>query len=185
MKTLKSKKEITIKNKKTKESKQIKAIIEFEFDKYVLYVFQGTLSKFDILIKYKNDKTRIRTPKHIHWVVDMLIKMQHKKQLAIKFLEELKIIWKDCRSLQNNDYDTLNELVSENINKIQIETYSELSSYGEYPVDFLFVLMLLLATQEKTNRQDAYMFGKIIDELLETDYDIFRIISRAGFTGRK
>ena len=52
---------------------KIRAIIEYEFNDYVLYVFPGKLSQFDILIKYKKDGSRIRTPKHIHWAVDMLI----------------------------------------------------------------------------------------------------------------
>lgn len=56
-----------------------KAIIEFVFDDYIIYVFQGALSQFDIVIKYKKDGMRIRTPKHIHWVVDILMKMQGKR----------------------------------------------------------------------------------------------------------
>lgn len=161
------------------------AIIEFEFDNYILYVFHGDISPFDILIKYKKDETRIRTPKHIHWAVDMLMKMQCEKQLSKKFLNEVKKIWNNCTPLKNNDFDTLKNLVESGNNEIDIDKYKKLNSYGEYPVDFLFVLMLLLSTQEKTNRPDAYMFGNIIDELLESDYDIFRIVSTAGFTGRR
>ena len=169
----------------TLNSNKRKSIIEYEFDNYILYVFQGNISQFDILIKYIKDNLRIRTPKHIHWAVDMLIKMQCKKQLSIKFLNEVKNIWNNCAPLQNNDFNTLKNLVEYNNSLIKIDSYKELDLYGEYPVDFLFVLMLLLSTQEKTNRPDAYMFGSIIDELLETDYDIFKIVSTAGFTGRK
>ena len=68
---------------------------------------------------------------------------------------------------------------------IDIEQYFALNTYGEYDVEFLYVLMELLAVQEKTNRADAYMFGKIIEELLEADRDIFKIISTAGFGGRR
>jgi hypothetical protein len=32
---------------------QQKAIIEYDFDNYTIYVFQGNLSKFDILIRKK------------------------------------------------------------------------------------------------------------------------------------
>ena len=52
------------------------AIIEFVFIDCIIYVFQGSLSQFDIVIKYRKDGKRIRTPKHIHWVVDVLMKMQ-------------------------------------------------------------------------------------------------------------
>ena len=49
--------------------------------------------------------------------------------------------------------------------------------------------MGLLAVQEKTNAVSngttAVMFGKIIDELLKPEIDIFRIMSTAGFGGRR
>ena len=64
-------------------------------------------------------------------------------------------------------------------------TIEQDDAYGEYDVEFLYVLMELLAVQEKTNRADAYMFGKIIEELLESDRDIFKIVSTAGFGGRR
>lgn len=78
----------------------------------------------------------------------------------------------------------LKELVENGVNDIDIKQYEKLNGCGEYPIDFLFILMLLLSTQEKTNREDAYMFGNIIDELLEVEYDIFKVVSTAGFTGR-
>ena len=149
------------------DNKKRKAIIEFDFDNYILYVFQGTLSTFDIFLKYKKGNLRIRTPKHIHWAVDVLVKLQGQKRLT------------------KNDYFTLSNLVKNALKVIKIEDYKKLDYYGEYPVDFLFVLMLLLSIQEKTNRIDAYMFGSIIDELLESNYDIFRIVSKAGYSGRK
>ena len=62
------------------------AIIEFVFTNYIIYVFQGNLSQFDIVIKYKKDGTRIRTPKHIHWVVDVLMKMQGNEILTKRYL---------------------------------------------------------------------------------------------------
>lgn len=162
-----------------------KSIIEFEFDNYTLFVFQGIISANDILIKYRKGDTRIRTPRHIHWAVDMLIKMQSETQLSRQFLGEVKEVWNNCSPLESNDFGTLKSLVELGNEKIDIDNYKKLNSYGEYPVDFLFVLMLLLSAQEKTNRNDAYMFGNIIDELLKSDYDIFRIVSTAGFTGRK
>ena len=67
------------------------AIIEFEFERYEIFVFQGNLSEFDIVIKYKKDGSRIRTPKHIHWVVDVLMKMQGNEELTKRFLHMIHI----------------------------------------------------------------------------------------------
>lgn len=161
-----------------------KAIIEYVFTDYVIYVFQGNLSQFDIVIKYKKGEKRIRTPEHIHWVVDILMKMQGNEALTKKYLIAIRNCWNTCQPLTNNDFDTLKALIEDGEKAIEIEKYFSLNAYGEYDVEFLYVLMELLAVQEKTNRADAYMFGNIIEELLETDRDIFRIISTAGFGGR-
>ena len=162
-----------------------KAIIEFVFTDYIIYVFQGNLSQFDIIIKYKKDGKRIRTPKHIHWVVDILMKMQGEEKLTKKYLLSIQHCWNTCVPLSNNDFDTLKAIIKNGEKAIKIEQFFHLNRYGEYDVEFLYVLMELLAIQEKTNRSDAYMFGDIIDELLEADMDIFKIISTAGFNGRK
>ena len=71
------------------ESGRKKAIIEFVFTEYIIYVFQGSLSQYDILIKYRKDGTRIRTPKHIHWVVDILMKMQGNEKLKQLILNSI------------------------------------------------------------------------------------------------
>ena len=162
-----------------------KAIIEFVFTDYIIYVFQGNLSQFDIVIKYKKDGKRIRTTKHIHWVVDILMKMQGNEELTKEYLLAIQNCWNTCVPLSNNDFDTLKDLIETGEKDIKIGQFFDLNVFGEYDVEFLYVLMELLAVQEKTNRADAYMFGKIIEELLETDRDIFKIISTAGFGGRR
>lgn len=169
----------------TIEKGQKKAIIEFVFTEYIIYVFQGSLSQYDILIRYRKDGTRIRTPKHIHWVVDILMKMQGNEVLTKRYLAAIQYCWNTCNPLPDNNYETLKTFIEDGEQAIDIEQYFSLNLFGEYDVEFLYVLMELLAVQEKTNRADAYMFGSIIEELLETDRDIFKIISTAGFGGRK
>ena len=65
-------------NKEGKLTKPLKVFLPEE--KIMVGVYQGSFSEYDLLVKYrqkdKNGKwTRIRTPKHIHWAVDLLIKM--------------------------------------------------------------------------------------------------------------
>lgn len=162
-----------------------KAIIEFVLQNYTIYVFQGILSQFDILVKYNKDSGRLRTPKHIHWVVDALMKMQANEKLTKEFLRDIKECWNRAKPLSNNDYEALKKLIIDGEGHINLGKYDKLNEYGEYDVEFLYVLMELLSTQEKTNRPDAYMFGSIIDELLEEDFDIFKKVSTAGFNGRR
>ncbi len=171
--------------KSKKDGKVSTSIIDIDFDnKYTIYVFQGRISKNDIIIKYAENKKRMRTPKHIHWAVDLLLKLQVKKELTREFINVIQQEWKNCRPLENNDYDTLTTLINHSVKETNIAKYQELNNYGEYDVAFLIVLMTLLMTQEKTNREDAYMFGDVLQELLKDKLDIFAIMSVAGFGGR-
>lgn len=161
-----------------------KAIAEIVFENFTIYVFQGDLSQFDVLIKYREKDSRIRTPQHLHWVVDLLLKQSKDRELANDFLILLKKCWQECVPLTNNDFDAINGFINNQWSLFDYGKYEKLNKYGEYPIDFLFVLMNLLSVQEKTNRNDAYMFGKIIDELLEDELDIFKIVATASFRGR-
>ena len=163
---------------------EMNSIIDIVFDdKYKIYVFQGNLSENDIIIKYSEEGKRVRTPKHIHWTVDLLLKLQAERELTKAFIKEVKKEWDASRPLKNNDELTLITLVDNYVEITDISKYEELNKYGEYDIEFLIVLMVLLMTQEKTNRNDAYMFGKILDALLEDELDIFKIMSTAGFGG--
>ena len=113
------------------------------------------------------------------------MKMQGNETLTKRYLVVIQKCWNKCVPLTNNDYATLKAVIENAESDIDIEQFFDLNAFGEYDVEFLYVLMELLAVQEKTNCADAYMFGKIIEELLEADRDIFKIISTAGFGGRR
>lgn len=162
-----------------------KALVEIGFNDFRIYILKGSKSEFDILIKYKGKLSSIRTPKHIHWVVDILLKQSKERKLTNDFLLLLQKCWQECKPLTNNDFETICTFISNQWQLLDYSKYEILNEYGEYPVNFLFVLMNLLSVQEKTNRKDAYMFGKIIDKLLEDELDIFSIVSAAGFGGIK
>lgn len=154
-------------------------------EKIIVGVYQGSLSKYDILIKYrekdKNGKwTRIRTPKHIHWAVDLLIKMYADKKKIQEFLDFLIEIWNKTSPIKNEkererilDIKSLLET-----HKDKIKRYQDISNFGEYRIEFLILLAKLLMIQEKTNMPDAYMFKKLLDAL-KKGKDIFSIVSIA------
>ncbi len=162
------------------------SIVDFFFDGYLITVFQGTISAHDYIVKYKRLEpgSRLRQPSHTQWAVDFLMKIQGNKKLAHKLLEETDTMWKRTEPLENNDFETLKELIENDEQAIQIEHYRELDHYGEYSVEFLFILMRLLAAQEKTNNPNAYMFGEVIEQLLKDDVDIYKVLSSASFHGR-
>lgn len=163
----------------------VTAILEVEFPRFIVYVFPGTLSAFDILVKYKEDgKKRIRTPKHIHWAVDFLLKKQGEKDLCNLFLLAARHYWDLCKPLKDRSFDTLKELLLSGFKYFEVSRFASLNAFGEYDVDFLACLMILLAVQEKTNNPNAFMFKDVLDNLLIDDLDIFAVVSTSTFGGR-
>lgn len=157
---------------------------------YLLGIYQGSISDFDILIKYRQKLTsgkwsNLRTPKHIHWAVDMLIKLHEDRERTQAFLDYLIGAWRmtlPAKTIEeqraNLDMDFLLKDTQEHIKE-----YEALGNKGEYSVKFLILLAKLLMIQEKTNLESAYMFGKLLDALREGK-DIFSIVSTATHRGR-
>lgn len=158
--------------------------------KYIIAVYQGNLSKYDILIKYRqleNGKwSAIRTPKHIHWAVDILIKMYQDKEKTQSFLNLLIDIWNKTEPIKSNEerQEILNlDYLLKDFEKNYSE-YLTLNNDGEYSIKFLIVLAKLLMLQEKTNREDAYMFKRLLETLKNCDGSIWKMVSTATFRGR-
>ena len=75
------------KGKEHNSLKEIKLL-----DGTIIGVFEGSRGAnpdHDILIKYQEEGKRMRTPKHIHWVIDLLVKKEHNRQLTLEFMKYL------------------------------------------------------------------------------------------------
>lgn len=157
---------------------------------FILGIYQGSFSEFDILIKYRqkigNSWSRIRTPKHIHWAIDILIKLHENRAKTQKFLDFLLAVWNTTQSVrgrrQQQNTLTIKSLLQDSQNMIL--QYESLSNKGEYSMKFLILLAKLLMIQEKTNLETAYMFKNLLEALRKGD-DIFSVVSIASHTGRK
>lgn len=153
---------------------------------YILGIYKGGLSEYDILIKYRqleNGKwSRPRTPKHVHWAVDVLIKHYSEPKQTDQLLERLLEIWANSSPLKSEEERSqfLNgEALMKEVNA-EAQAYPKLANTGEYSVKFLILIAKLLMVQEKTNREDAYMFRKLL-ESLKDHRNIFEIVSTATF----
>ncbi|MDI6803422.1 MAG: hypothetical protein QME58_06205 [Bacteroidota bacterium] len=152
--------------------------------KFIIAVYQGSLSKYDILIKYRQRENRkwsyIRTPKHIHWAVDILIKMHSNKESTKRFLKFLLKTWGKIKPLKSRKVRkkilSIENLLGKNVK--EISKYKELGKKGEYSIKFLILLAKLLMIQEKTNMERAYFFNDLLTALYEGK-DIFKIVSIA------
>lgn len=137
-------------------------------DTYILGVYQGSLSDYDLLLRYrqkdentKSGWSRIRTPKHIHWAVDAIIKMHHNDKETKRFLQFLIDLWDNqIQPLKTNEERNLLldvEKLKEEANT-EADKYPELANKGEYNIKFLYLIAKLLMIQEKTNLSTAFMF---------------------------
>ena len=110
---------------------------------YILGVYQGSLSEFDLLLKFrqkdvttKRGWSRIRTPKHIHWAVDVLLKMNLEQGKTKEFLSFLIKYWNDkVKPIQSKDErdKLLSKKLVADINKEAVD-YNALANKGEYSV---------------------------------------------------
>src|SRR5690606_11906726 len=168
------------------------AIIEVN-DTYILGVYQGSLSEYDLLLRYrqkdentKSGWSRIRTPKHIHWAVDAIIKMHHNDNETKKFLQFLIELWDNqIQPLKTDEERDLLLDVEKLKNEANFEAskYPELANKGEYSIKFLYLIAKLLMIQEKTNLSSAFMFKNLL-KALEEHKDIYKIVSIATHNRR-
>lgn len=113
-------------------------------DKTIIAVYQGNISEFDILIRYRQKLSdgkwsRIRTPKHIHWAIDLLIKIHRKREKIKSFLSFLINIWNETTPI-NTEAErkaalNINNLLKRHQDKIK--EYEDISNIGEYRIEFL------------------------------------------------
>lgn len=151
---------------------------------YMIGVYQGSLSPFDIIVKYRQKEngrwSRLRTPKHIHWAVDIIIKQHMLPAVTQLFIDELIVLWNQTNPMtslvERNQFLNTQSLL-QSANAIA-RNYQNLNGKGEYSVEFLCVLAILLMRQEKTNNPAAYMFKNLLEALKAKD-DIFKIVSVA------
>ena len=161
-------------------------LVEFPVNgTFYVAIYQGTLSEYDVLIKYRQLEngrwSRIRTPKHIHWAVDLLIKQHLENNETERLLEHLIWVWdNNIQPIRSEDERTrlLNpQILLDEVNE-EASEYPALAEKGEYSVKFLLLLARLLMIQEKTNYEGAFMFRELLEQLKEHK-DIFKIVSTA------
>jgi len=162
-------------------------------DTYILGVYQGTLSDYDLLLRYrqkdsssKSGWSRIRTPKHIHWAVDAILKMNHNSVETKKFLNFLIHQWDNHIKPLKSDSERstlLDVELLKNEANLEAAKYPGLANKGEYSIKFLYLIAKLLMIQEKTNLSTAYMFRNLL-KALEEHKDIYKIVAVATHNRR-
>ncbi len=155
-------------------------------DGVVIGVFEGSRGHnpdHDILIRYKEKGKRLRTPKHIHWVIDLLIKKEHNRDLTLRFMKYLREMYDRVEGFKSKK-DRNNCMLKETTQE-KLKQFHELNKYGEYKIEFIVHLIELMIKMEKNRppEKPARVFKELIDALIQ-EKEIFVIVSKATQTRR-
>lgn len=168
-----------IRNEKIKKSKNSTEISEcdiyFVGTEYSLHIYTGSKNPNDIRLRYKKTDTQMRTPKHMHWLLDLILKKEKYPQLTNEFVEMLIDKYSKITTLPTpgfDDYkDFCRKLLEENLRK-----YKSLSKAGEYQVEFLYLMITLLIAQEKTNYPSGGLFQEMLKSLQYEKVEVFKLL---------
>ena len=152
----------------------------------IIAIFQGVKGEnpnLDIRICYKDKFTKgvKRTPKHIHWVIDLLIKKQYEEGLTMEFIKHLQSKWDQLEGLKTKEEQR--NIEKKLSSKQELSKFEKLNEYGEYSVEFIAYIIELFVIEEKTGMKDAFMFKNLLDALVK-EKDIFSIVSTATHNGK-
>lgn len=150
-------------------------------DGTIIWVFEGNRGanpNHDILIRYKEQGKRLRTPKHIHWVIDLLIKKEHNRELTLKFMKYLRGLYDTVGAFKSKKDRAKCELKETTPQKLK--PFNKLNNYGEYKVDFIAHLIELMIRMEKNMPPEnpARVFKELMDAMIQ-EKEIFVVVSKA------
>lgn len=153
----------------------------------IVWVYQGSRGdqrNLDIKVKYWDNLSKTksgRTPKHIDWVIDILLKKEHNRELTLAFVKYLLDTYDRIEPFNTKDEQQKCELKYTRAD--ELKKFEPLNQYGQFSIEFLGCVMELLSIEEKTGSAKAHMFRDVINALL-TSNDIFAITNTATFRGR-
>ena len=133
-------------------------------------------SPFDFRVHYQEPDKRVRTPKHIHIIIDLYMKLSRNKELTLKLVDYLIAMMKKLKP--ENKFPPSLQVY----NPKELAQFEELNKYGQYSVEFILVATELIMIQEKTNYPNGTMNIKVFESFRDRHDDIFSVVSAATFT---
>jgi len=140
-----------------------------------IHIEKGSKSLNDFIVRYREPQKRIRTPKHIHLIVDLFAKRTANPPLTNALVDHIlqNIILKVIPAVSFPPSLQI-------FQPADVHPFEELSQHGEYSAEFLLVLVELIMIQEKTNYPNGTINRNLFQKFRE-GADIFSIVSAATF----
>jgi hypothetical protein len=146
-------------------------------DGTIIGAIKGKKSLYNFRVKYQQPGKAERTPKHIHIIIDLYMKLIGNELLTMQLVDHIigDIILKVSPS-------TVFPPILQIFQTSHAQQFSNLNRYGEYPVDFLLVITELIQIQERTNYPEGTLNLNLF-QLFRQKADIFSVVSAATFRG--
>ena len=147
-------------------------------DKTTIAIYQGVRGEnpeLDFILKYKEEGKRLRTPSHTHWIVDLLVKAEHDKELLLSYINNLILIYENATPFNSVEERNTYELRH---NYVMDLRYNELNRCGYYSISTLTVFIELFSICEKQTT-GAFMFKGLLEmvkEYCEGKKDFYQIV---------
>ena len=147
-------------------------------DKQLVAIYQGNRGQrpeLDFIVKYKKNGSRLRTPSHTHWIVDLITKKNIDSTLTTNFIKEWYELYDKIEPFQSEQERKDYSLVTVNYFK---QKYINLDK-TEFSVEFISTLLELFCKCEKQT-SGAFMFKnllKLVCDYCEGNKDFYQIIS--------
>lgn len=142
-------------------------------------IYQGSRGgnpELDFIVKYKKNKSRLRTPSHTHWIVDLLIKSEYAPNEVKNFVSEWFELYEKIEPFKSKEemenYDFI-------YHEYFVENYDTITNLGQLKIEFLCGMLELFTKCEKQT-EGAYMFKnllKLIIDYCEGKKDFYQVIS--------
>ena len=143
-----------------------------------IYIEQGNKSDYDFIVRYQEPGKRVRTPQHIHIIVDLYRKFEAEPNLTNTFVDHIidniikTVVPSETYPPTLQVFDTTH-----------ISEFEGLSGVSEYSVEFLLMVVELIMIQERTNYPNGTLNLKLFQKFRDNE-DIFSVVSAATFRGR-
>nr|MBI4156885.1 hypothetical protein [Candidatus Woesearchaeota archaeon] len=162
---------------KEKIGKKGGSVVYVTEEDIIIYVLPGEKSTNDFRVKYKQPGKRERQPKHIHFIIDLYIKLTKNEELTLKLVDYIINVIKNVKPVES--YPPKLQI----FNKSELVNFEELNRYGEYSIEFIFAAFELIMIQEKTNYPNGTFNLNLFQKFREKG-DIFSVVSAATFTNK-
>jgi hypothetical protein len=147
-------------------------------DRTTIAIYQGVRGEnpeLDFIVKYKEEGKRLRTPSHTHWIVDLLVKAEHNKELLLSYVNNLILIYETTTPFNSVEERNTYELRH---NYVMDLRYNELNGCGYYSISTLTAFIELFSICEKQT-SGAFMFKGLLEmvkEYCQGKKDFYQIV---------